>query len=51
MTELKNQDSALKKLTNAAIEWRLGDISGLPKELVEYVFKLYREFVASYLNM
>ena len=51
MTALNNPDSALEKLCNAAIERRLGDISGLPQELVAYVLKVYREFIASYLNM
>jgi len=51
MTALNNPDSALEKLCNAAIERRLGDISGLPKELVAYVLKVYREFISSYLNI
>ena len=40
-----------KKLCNTAIERRLGDISGLPTELVEYVLKVYHKFVPCYLNM
>ena len=51
MTALNNRDSALEKLCNAAIERRLGDISGLPQELVAVVFKVYREFISSYLNI
>ena len=51
MTALNNRDSALEKLCNAAIERRLGDISGLPQELVVVVFKVYHEFISSYLNM
>ena len=51
MTALNNRDSALEKLCNAAIERRLGDISGLPQELVAVVFKVYREFISSYLNV
>jgi len=51
MTAMKNPDSALEKLCNAAIERRLGDLSGLPKELDAYVVKVYREFISSYLNM
>ena len=51
MTAMKNPDSALEKLCNAAIERRLGDLSRLPKELDAYVVKVYREFISSYLNM
>ena len=51
MTALNNRDSALEKLCNAAIERRLGDLSGLPQELVAVVFKVYREFISSYLNI
>jgi hypothetical protein len=51
MTAINNQDSAIERLCNQAIERRLGDISGLPKELVAYVLKVYHEFISSYLNM
>lgn len=51
MTELNNPDSALENLCNSAIERRLGDISGLPIKLVEYMMKTYRKFVPCYLNM
>ena len=51
MTALNNQNSALEILCNAAIERRLGDISELPQELVAVVFKVYREFISSYLNI
>ena len=51
MTVLDNRDSALETLCATSVERRLGDISGLPKELVEYVLKVYRRFIASYLNI
>ncbi|MGD8519742.1 MAG: hypothetical protein PVF56_01250 [Desulfobacterales bacterium] len=51
MTVLNQRDIVLEKLCKAAIKRRLGDIAGLPEELVEYVLKVYREFIASYLNM
>jgi hypothetical protein len=51
MVALKNQDSALDKLSNAAIEQRLGDISGLPKDLIECIEKVYLEFIVGYLNI
>ena len=52
MSESTNQNSStLEKFCNTAIERRLGDISGLPKELVTYIRKIYHEFIAGYLNM
>ena len=51
MTNFNNQDSAIEKLCTQAIERRLGDISGLPEKLVDYVWLVYREFISSYLNI
>jgi hypothetical protein len=51
MTAINNQDNAVEKLCNQAIERRLGDISGLPEKLVAYVWLVYREFISSYLNI
>ena len=51
MTTINNQDSAIEKLCNQAIEQRLGNFSGLPEKLVEYVWLVYREFISSYLNI
>ena len=51
MTNFNNQDSAIEKLCTQAIERRLGDISGLPEKLVEYIWLVYREFISSYLNI
>ena len=51
MTAMNNQDSAIEKLCNHAIEQRLGDFSGLPEKLVEYVWLVYHEFISSYLNI
>ena len=51
MTVSNHQDKALKKLCTEAVDLRLGDISGLPQELTEYIFRVYNEFIASYLNM
>ena len=41
----------LEKLCNIAIEQRLGDISGLPKELVAHIRNVYRDFITGYLNL
>jgi hypothetical protein len=51
MTKSMNADSAVEKLCNAAIQQRLGDVSGLPQKLVERILKVYREFISSYLNL
>ena len=42
-------DNKLKRLCQKAIEQRLGDISDLPKDLVEHIHKIYHEFIASYI--
>lgn len=46
-----NHQEVMNNLCIEAIKRRLGDISSLPEELVEYVLRRYREFVAGYLNM
>jgi hypothetical protein len=51
MSTLNHTNSILEKLCNTAIEQRLGDISGLPKDLTDYVRKIYRDFISGYLNM
>ncbi|MGD8291577.1 MAG: hypothetical protein PVF37_07720 [Desulfobacterales bacterium] len=51
MIAINNQDCAIEKLCNQAIEGRLGDISGLPEKLKQHVNKVYREFISSYLNI
>jgi hypothetical protein len=51
MTAIKDQKIAVEKLCRAAIEENLGAVSGLPEELVDCVFNVYREFVGSYLNI
>jgi hypothetical protein len=51
MTATKNSANALEILCRSAIEQNLGDLSELPNELVDCVFRVYREFVACYLNV
>jgi hypothetical protein len=51
MTALDRQGGVLEKICKTAIAQRLGDISGLPKELVEYIWNVYRKFISAYLNM
>ena len=51
MTQSNRPGSTPEKLCNTAIEQRLGDISGLPEELVAYVMKVYRDFIDGYLNL
>ena len=45
------QDHALNIICRTAIEENLGDISNLPEELLDCVFKIYREFMNGYLNI
>jgi hypothetical protein len=51
MSALNHTNSLLEKFCNDTIKQQLGDISGLPKDLTDYVRKVYREFIAGYLNM
>ena len=51
MTASNRQDPALDILCRTAIEENIGDISKLPEKLLNCVFKVYREFMACYLNI
>ena len=51
MTAAKNSDTALETLCRSAIKQNLGDLSGLPDELVDCVFRVYGEFMTCYLNV
>ena len=51
MTLSSHQDNDLEKLCRQVIMHRLGDISGLPEDLVVHVLKVYRQFVSCYLNI
>ena len=51
MSALNHTNSILERFCKDSIERRLGDISGLPKDLIAYVWKVYRDFIAGYLNM
>lgn len=51
MSTLNHTNSILEKFCNDTIKRRLGDISGLPKDLTDSVRKIYREFIAGYLDM
>ena len=46
-----NPDNALEILCRSAIEKNLGNVSELPDELVDCVFRVYREFMTCYLNI
>jgi hypothetical protein len=51
MTKLNNPGRKLEEFCKTAIEQRLGDMSGLPKELITYTRKVYRDFITGYLNI
>ena len=48
---MKPQEIALDRLCRTTIEEKWGDLSKLPKELVDGVFIVYREFMTCYLNI
>jgi hypothetical protein len=45
------RDTRINHFCEATIAKRLGDISALPDKLAKYVFHIYHEFIASYLNV
>ena len=51
LTLTSHPENTLEKLCRNAIEQRLGNVSGLPEDLVSHVFTVYRQFVESYLNI
>jgi hypothetical protein len=44
-------DDRIHLICEAIIAKRLGDISALPEKLANYVFHVYNEFIAIYLNV
>ena len=48
---MKPQESAIDRLCRTTIEEKWGDLSRLPKELVDGVFAVYRDFMPCYLNI
>jgi len=44
-------DNRIKHICEAIIAKRLGDTSTLPEKLADYVFNVYSEFIAIYLNV
>ena len=51
MTAIKTQDNTVEKLCHSVIEQNLGDLSGLPQELVDCINDVYRDFMIGYLNI
>jgi hypothetical protein len=51
MAAMKPQEIGIDRLCRATIEEKWGDLSKLPKELVDGVFTVYREFMTCYLNI
>jgi len=48
---MKPQETAIDRLCRATIEEKWGGLSKLPKEFVDGVFTVYREFMTCYLNI
>jgi hypothetical protein len=44
-------DTRIDRICETIIANRLGDISALPEEIKKKVFRIYREFIVSYLNV
>ena len=45
------KQNTLEAFYQAVIRSRLGDISTLPEKLVDHISRIYREFIAAYLNL
>jgi hypothetical protein len=47
----KKRQTQIDRMCAAIIARRLGEISDLPEALTTFVFRIYREFITSYLNL
>lgn len=48
---IKNENMQVDRVCQAIISQRLGEISDLPEALTKYIYRTYREFITSYLNV
>ena len=48
---LGNENTQLDRVCQAVIAQRLGEISDLPEALTKFIYRTYREFITSYLNV
>ena len=51
MISTGDQIDSKEKCVEAAIEKHIGDISRLPEQLIDYVHRVYNEFVTTYLHV
>ena len=47
----QKQQNQIDRMCESIIAQRLGEISDLPEVLTSFVFRTYREFISSYLNL
>ena len=48
---IENGNTQVDRVCQAIIAQRLGDISDLPEVLTKFIYRTYREFITSYLNV
>ena len=48
---IKNENMQVDRVCQAIISQRLGEISDLPEALTKFIYRTYREFITSYLNV
>ena len=48
---IKNENTQVDRVCQAIIAQRLGEISDLPEALTKFIYRTYREFITSYLNV
>ena len=47
----QKQQNQIDRMCESIIAQRLGEISDLPEALAKFVYRTYREFITSYLNL
>ena len=48
---IKDESTQVDRVCQAIIAQRLGEISDLPEALTKFIYRIYREFITSYLNV
>ena len=48
---IKNENMQVDRVCQDIIAQRLGEISDLPEALTKFIFRTYREFITSYMNV
>ncbi len=48
---IKNENTQVDRVCQTIIDQKLGEISDLPEALTKFIYRTYREFITSYLNV